>query len=88
MQKKLFILRRLEYTLHMITKDNITSLIGKKFGYSSKNSGHEFKYILHSIDRATEEFSVNQVIDDTEGSKSKGELVYRTTHYERIEEIK
>jgi len=72
----------------MINQDNITSLIGKKFGYSSKNSGHEFEYILHSIDRATEKFSVNQVIDNTEGSKTKGELVFRTTHYERIEEIK
>ena len=71
-----------------VDQNTIASLIGKKFGYSSKNSGHEFEYILHSIDRATEKFSVNQVIDDTEGSETKGELVFRTTHYERIEEIK
>ena len=71
----------------MINQDTITSLIGKKFGYSSKNSGHEFEYILHSIDRATEKFSVNLVIDDTEGSETKGELMFRTTHYERIKKI-
>ena len=71
----------------MINQDTITSLIGKKFGYSSKNRGHEFEYILHSIDRATEKFSVNQVIDDTEGSETEGQLVFRTTHYERIEKI-
>ena len=72
----------------MINQDTITSLIGKKFGYSSKNSGNKFEYTLKSIARTTEKFSVNQVIDDTEGSKTKGELVFRTTHYERIEEIK
>ena len=71
----------------MINQDNITSLIGKKFGYSSKNSGHKFQYILQGIERTTEKFSVNQVIDDTEGSESKGELLFRTTHYERIEKI-
>lgn len=70
-----------------VDQNTIASLIGKKFGYSSKNSGNKFEYILHSIDRATEKFSVNLVIDDTEGSETKGELMFRTTHYERIEKI-
>jgi len=70
-----------------VDQNTIASLIGKKFGYSSKNSGNKFEYILHSIDRATEKFSVNLVIDDTEGSETKGELMFRTTHYERIKKI-
>jgi|SaaInlV_125m_DNA_1040241.scaffolds.fasta_scaffold99155_1 Zn-dependent M28 family amino/carboxypeptidase len=70
-----------------VDQNTIASLIGKKFGYSSKNSGNKFEYTLKSIARTTEKFSVNQVIDDTEGSETEGQLVFRTTHYERIEKI-